>query len=195
MFSLCFRSFHPCPRPFYALCQRLHLTLSPVNHSTIHRSIVVTSLNTHQYSRSISRLASFPPSCQIRVSLASIHSEFDLVSSFARPILSSTGSTATASRLSHTVASPTDRASPIFARRQVAVVLSGRQAGKKVVVIKQYDDGTKERPYPHAIVAGIEKYPLKVTKSMGAKRVSKRSKVKPFIKVSKAPFLLASSVS
>lgn len=66
---------------------------------------------------------------------------------------------------------------------QVAVVLSGRQAGKKVVVIKQYDDGTKERPYPHAIVAGIEKYPLKVTKSMGAKRVARRSRVKPFIKV------------
>lgn len=67
---------------------------------------------------------------------------------------------------------------------QVAVVLSGRQAGKKVVVVKQYDDGTKERPYPHAIVAGIERYPLKVNKSMGAKRISRRSKVKPFIKVS-----------
>lgn len=34
----------------YALYQRLHLTLSPINHSTIHRSIVVTSLNTHQHS-------------------------------------------------------------------------------------------------------------------------------------------------
>jgi large subunit ribosomal protein L27e len=62
-------------------------------------------------------------------------------------------------------------------------VLSGRQAGKKVVVIKQLDEGTKERPYPHAIVAGIERYPLKVTKRMGAKKLAKRSKVKPFIKV------------
>jgi large subunit ribosomal protein L27e len=52
-----------------------------------------------------------------------------------------------------------------------------------VVVIKQADDGSKERPYPHAIVAGIERYPLKVTRNMGAKRVAKRSKVKPFIKV------------
>jgi hypothetical protein len=66
---------------------------------------------------------------------------------------------------------------------QVAIVLSGRQAGKKVVVIKQLDEGTKERPYPHAIVAGIERYPLKVTKRMGAKKLAKRSKVKPFIKV------------
>ena len=66
---------------------------------------------------------------------------------------------------------------------QVAIVLQGRQAGKKVVVIKQVDDGTKERPYPHATVAGIERYPRKVTRRMGAKKIKKRSKVKPFIKV------------
>ena len=66
---------------------------------------------------------------------------------------------------------------------QVAVVLSGRFAGKKVVVIKQADEGTKERPYPHAIVAGVERYPKKVTRGMGAKKIAKRSKVKPFIKV------------
>ncbi|PSR84102.1 hypothetical protein PHLCEN_2v5530 [Hermanssonia centrifuga] len=71
----------------------------------------------------------------------------------------------------------------VYCGEQVAIVLSGRQAGKKVVVIKQLDEGTKERPYPHAIVAGIERYPLKVTKRMGAKKLAKRSKVKPFIKV------------
>ena len=70
----------------------------------------------------------------------------------------------------------------IYKPGKVAVVLQGRQAGKKVVVIKQYDDGTKERPYPHVLVAGIERYPLKVTKSMGAKKLAKRSKVKPVIK-------------
>ena len=46
---------------------------------------------------------------------------------------------------------------PVYKPGKVAVVLSGRQAGKKVVVIQQRDDGTKERPYPHAIVAGIER--------------------------------------
>ena len=73
---------------------------------------------------------------------------------------------------------------------QVAIVLQGRQAGKKVVIIKQLDDGTKERPYPHAIVAGIERYPKKVTRRMGAKRLEKRSKVKPFIKVRFIHFLV-----
>ncbi|KAJ3039346.1 60S ribosomal protein L27A [Rhizophlyctis rosea] len=66
---------------------------------------------------------------------------------------------------------------------KVVLVLHGRYAGKKAVIVKQFDDGTKERPYPHAIVAGIERYPLKITKRMGQKRVAKRSRVKPFIKV------------
>jgi len=66
---------------------------------------------------------------------------------------------------------------------QVAVVLQGRQAGKKVVVIKQVDEGTKDIPYPHAVVAGIERYPRKVTRRMGQKKVARRGKVKPFIKV------------
>jgi hypothetical protein len=71
----------------------------------------------------------------------------------------------------------------IYKPGKVAVVLSGRFAGKKVVVVKQLDEGTKERPYAHAIVAGIETYPRKVTKSMGAKKMQRRSRVKPFIKV------------
>ncbi|KAG0201610.1 60S ribosomal protein L27A [Mortierella sp. GBA30] len=70
---------------------------------------------------------------------------------------------------------------------KVVVLLNGRYAGKKAVLIKNSKStaifGTKERGYGHAIVAGIERYPLKITKNMGKKRVAKRSKVKPFIKV------------
>ncbi|GAA5852896.1 hypothetical protein JCM8547_004724 [Rhodosporidiobolus lusitaniae] len=70
----------------------------------------------------------------------------------------------------------------IYKPGKVALVLSGRYAGRKVVVIRQSDEGTKERPYPHAIVAGVDRYPRKVTKGMGKKRIEKRSKVKPFVK-------------
>ncbi|OZJ05041.1 60S ribosomal protein L27-A [Bifiguratus adelaidae] len=66
---------------------------------------------------------------------------------------------------------------------KVVVVLQGRYAGKKAVVIKNHDDGTKDRSYGYAVIAGIERYPLKVTRSMGQKKIAKRSKVKPFIKV------------
>lgn len=77
-----------------------------------------------------------------------------------------------------------DISAKMLTLNQVAIVLQGRQAGKKVVIIRQQDDGTKDRPYPHAIVAGIERYPRKVTRRMGQKKVAVRSKVKPFIKVS-----------
>ncbi len=53
----------------------------------------------------------------------------------------------------------------------------------QVVVIKQFDDGSKEKSFPYIVAAGIERYPQKVTKRMGAKKIAKRSKVKPFVKV------------
>jgi large subunit ribosomal protein L27e len=45
---------------------------------------------------------------------------------------------------------------------KVVVLLQGRYAGRKAVIVKNFDDGTKERPYGHAIVCGIAKYPRKV---------------------------------
>lgn len=51
------------------------------------------------------------------------------------------------------------------------------------VLIQPVDTGTKSHPFSYALVAGIERYPSKVTRRMGKKRVEKRSKVKPFIKM------------
>ncbi|KAI9882849.1 MAG: hypothetical protein M1823_005400 [Watsoniomyces obsoletus] len=66
---------------------------------------------------------------------------------------------------------------------RVAIITQGRYAGRKVVIVQAVDTGNKTHPFPHALVAGIERYPLKITRSMGKTRVAKRSKVKPFIKV------------
>ena len=66
---------------------------------------------------------------------------------------------------------------------KVVLVLGGHYAGRKAIIVRNNDDGTADRPYGHAIVAGIDKYPRKVTKRMSKKRVAKRSKVKPFVKV------------
>ncbi|XP_018320300.1 60S ribosomal protein L27 [Agrilus planipennis] len=66
---------------------------------------------------------------------------------------------------------------------KVVLVLSGRYAGRKAVVVKNNDDGTSEKPYGHAVVAGIDRYPRKVHKRMGKAKIHKRSKIKPFIKV------------
>ncbi|KAL7977031.1 hypothetical protein Chor_008980 [Crotalus horridus] len=50
-------------------------------------------------------------------------------------------------------------------------------------VYSNIDDGTSDRPYSHALVAGIDRYPRKVTASMGKKKIAKRSKIKSFVKV------------
>ena len=65
---------------------------------------------------------------------------------------------------------------------KVVIVLNGRMAGKKAVIVKTFDDGTHDRPYGHCVVAGISKHPLKITKNMPKKKIAKRSRVKPFIK-------------
>ncbi len=49
--------------------------------------------------------------------------------------------------------------------------------------MQNYDDGSSERPYGHALLAGVDRYPLKVTRAMGKKKVAQRSKIKPFVKV------------
>ena len=44
------------------------------------------------------------------------------------------------------------------------------------------DDGTADKKFPHAVVAGIEVAPRKVTRSMNKKTIKRKTKVKPFIK-------------
>ena len=65
---------------------------------------------------------------------------------------------------------------------KIVIVVSGRYAGKKAIVVKTFDEGTTERKFGHALVAGIERGPLNVTKSMSKKKILKRSKIKPFLK-------------
>ena len=66
---------------------------------------------------------------------------------------------------------------------KVVLILGGRHAGKKAIIVKNYDEGSQDKQYGHALVAGIGKYPLKITKPMGKKRVAKRSRIKSFVKV------------
>nr|ACO14886.1 60S ribosomal protein L27 [Caligus clemensi] len=66
---------------------------------------------------------------------------------------------------------------------KVVVVLSGRYAGRKAVIVRPTDEGNGEKPFGHALVAGVDRYPRKVTKRMSKKKVEQRSKIKPFLKV------------
>merc|ERR1719333_1968449 len=66
---------------------------------------------------------------------------------------------------------------------RVVILLAGRRAGKKAVIVKQFDDGKKGKSFGHALVAGVERAPLRVCKRMSAKKIKNRSKVKPFAKI------------
>ncbi|GAB4818179.1 hypothetical protein N2152v2_005225 [Parachlorella kessleri] len=65
---------------------------------------------------------------------------------------------------------------------KVVVLLSGRYAGKKAVIVKNYDDGSSSRPYGHAIVVGLAKEPRKVIKKSSQKTQARRSSLKTFVK-------------
>jgi ribosomal protein L14E/L6E/L27E len=45
---------------------------------------------------------------------------------------------------------------------KVVILLSGKYAGKKAVIVKNHDDGTSTRGYGHALVCGLAKEPRKV---------------------------------
>ena len=62
------------------------------------------------------------------------------------------------------------------------VVLNGRFTGKKAVVVRVYDEGSKERKFGHVLIAGIERYPRKITKATVGKALERKSRVKPFVK-------------
>merc|ERR1711998_118386 len=72
---------------------------------------------------------------------------------------------------------------------KIVVILQGRYAGKKAVILKTMDDNTKERPYGHCVVAGVAKAPRPITRAMCKptpkmkKLVKKRSAIKVFVKM------------
>ncbi|RWW22576.1 hypothetical protein GW17_00013221 [Ensete ventricosum] len=66
---------------------------------------------------------------------------------------------------------------------KAVIVLQGRFAGRKAVIVRAFDDGTRERPYGHCLVAGIAKYPKKVIRKDSAKKTAKKSRVKAFLKL------------
>uniref|UniRef100_A0A7S0F4T8 KOW domain-containing protein n=1 Tax=Craspedostauros australis TaxID=1486917 RepID=A0A7S0F4T8_9STRA len=66
---------------------------------------------------------------------------------------------------------------------KVVIVLAGRHAGKKAVVVKTFDDGSGDKKFSHCLVAGLARNPRKVTRAMNKAKVEKRAKaMKPFIK-------------
>eukprot|EP00049_Salpingoeca_infusionum_P025313 m.18530 g.18530 ORF g.18530 m.18530 type:complete len:137 (+) comp7899_c0_seq1:73-483(+) len=67
--------------------------------------------------------------------------------------------------------------------KKVVIMLNGRYAGKKAVVVSHADSGDGNRKYGHCLVAGLSRVPRKITKRMSDKQKTKRTSMKPFLKV------------
>ena len=66
---------------------------------------------------------------------------------------------------------------------------TGRFAGKKAVVAKNYDDGNKvptltsqKHKFPHLLVVGIARNPQRVQRKISKKKFIKKTGVKTFLK-------------
>ncbi|KAE8793517.1 60S ribosomal protein L27-3 [Hordeum vulgare] len=66
---------------------------------------------------------------------------------------------------------------------KVVILLQGRYVGKKVMIVHVFEEGTRESPYGHCLVAGLAKYPKKVIRKDSAKKTAKKSRVKVFLKL------------
>jgi len=70
----------------------------------------------------------------------------------------------------------------LFQPGKVVVVLQGRFAGRKAVVVRS-SDKDKDAPFGRCLLAGIDRYPRKVNKRMSKKLIGNRSRIRPFLKV------------
>ena len=78
----------------------------------------------------------------------------------------------------------------IMKANKVVLVLAGRYAGRKAIIVKPNDESTGDKPFGHALIAGIDRYPKMVTKRMSKKKIKQKSKIKPFLKVRMKSVLL-----
>lgn len=65
---------------------------------------------------------------------------------------------------------------------KIVIVLVGRFAGRKAVILRVFEEGTKDRKFGHILVAGLDKAPRRTLKKMSADKKEKRMKVTPFVK-------------
>ena len=66
---------------------------------------------------------------------------------------------------------------------KVVIILSGKYAGKKAVVVKVNEDGDSKYKFPYAVVCGVSRPPRKVFTKMSEKKVMKRTSMKVCTKV------------
>jgi large subunit ribosomal protein L27e len=76
----------------------------------------------------------------------------------------------------------TASAPQIMKEGRVVILLQGRFAGKKAVVVETCEGGNDSKKFAHAVVVGIENTARKITKSMSEAKKEKKVRMKAFVK-------------
>ncbi|KAI4994034.1 hypothetical protein ZWY2020_008397 [Hordeum vulgare] len=66
---------------------------------------------------------------------------------------------------------------------KAVILLQGRYARKKAVIMRVFEESTRDCPYRHCLVVILAKYPKKVIRKDSAKKTTKKSRIKVFLKV------------
>ncbi|CAA0818534.1 60S ribosomal protein L27-3 [Striga hermonthica] len=61
---------------------------------------------------------------------------------------------------------------------KAVILLQGRHVGHKAVVLRNFDDGTCDRPYGSCLSASFAKYPTKVVRWDSARKVAACKEIK-----------------
>ena len=67
--------------------------------------------------------------------------------------------------------------------KRVVILLTGRHAGKKAAIVRNFDDGVSGRRYGHALVVGLDRAPRRVTRSQSAAKQAKQARLRTFVKL------------
>jgi large subunit ribosomal protein L27e len=85
----------------------------------------------------------------------------------------------------------TTKQSRIMKYGRLVILLNGRHAGRKAVIVKVHEESNADRRFPHALVAGIDRYPRKVHKRLSKTKADRKLKIKPFFKYVNLNHLMA----
>eukprot|EP00761_Pharyngomonas_kirbyi_P011082 gb/GECH01011106.1/.p1 GENE.gb/GECH01011106.1/~~gb/GECH01011106.1/.p1 ORF type:complete len:136 (+),score=5.27 gb/GECH01011106.1/:1-408(+) len=73
---------------------------------------------------------------------------------------------------------------------KVCIVLQGRFAGRKAVIVRNNDEGTKTHPFGHAIIAGVAEHPKQAKRKYSQMKNARRSKFPVFVKIANYSHLM-----
>merc|ERR1712060_174833 len=66
---------------------------------------------------------------------------------------------------------------------KVAIIIHGRYAGRKAIIVKSFDHGSPMKRFSHSLVVGLSKIPRKITKKQSISVKKNKLSIKVFFKM------------